>query len=232
MNFRLGSLLLVLTLPAALAGDGIPPRGSAEDYTAHEVSGKMAIGAAYVTPAQARKIFGEDLDKRGYVIFEVGMFPSGDTEVDISPDDFKLRQGPDSAVTRAATPHMVASDAHPQPSPDNADVPSKVHVYTADTIGVVHGPYGQRGVYTDTSATVTNYPPPQSRPAPGASAGANNERLEQSIDDKSLPDIKTKRAVAGYVFFPKPSKDKHADFELIYFGMDGQVSLKLSPPAK
>jgi hypothetical protein len=40
------------------------------------------------------------------------------------------------------------------------------------------------------------------------------------------------RAVAGYVFFPKSSKDKHAEFELIYFGVDGQVSLKLTPPAK
>ena len=34
------------------------------------------------------------------------------------------------------------------------------------------------------------------------------------------------------VYFPKPSNDKHTDYELIYFGMDGQVSLKLSPPAK
>jgi len=230
MKFRPGSLSFLLALSIAFAGDGIPPRGSAEDYTAHEVSGKIAIGAAYVTPAQVRKIFGEDLDKRGYVVFEVGMFPNGDADVDLSPDDFKLRQGSESAVTRAATPHMVASDAHPQSSPDNADVPNKVHVYTADTIGVYRGPNGQRGVYTDTSATVTNYPPPQPRPMPGQAS--NNDKLEQVIEDKSLPDIKTKRAVAGYVFFPKPSKDKHADFELIYFGIDGQVSLKLSPPAK
>jgi hypothetical protein len=229
MKFRLGALSLLITLSLAFAGDGIPPRGSAEDYTAHEVSGKIAIGAAYVTPTQVRKIFGEDLDKRGYVVFEVGVFPSGDTEVEISPDDFKLRQGQDSSVTRAATPHMVATDAHPQSSPDSADAPGKVHVYNSDTIGVYHGPNGQHGVYTDTSATVTNYPPPQSRPMPTQSA---NDKLEQLLEDKSLPDIKTKRAVAGYVFFPKPSKDKHADFELIYFGMDGQVSLKISPPPK
>lgn len=227
MKIRLGSLSLVLTLTTVFAGDGIPPRGSAEDYTAHEASGKIAIGAAYVTPAQARKIFGEDLHRRGYVVFEVGMFPGGDAEVDISPDDFKLRQGQDSAVTRAATPHMVATDAHPQSSPDNADVPNKVHVYNSDTIGVYRGPNGQHGVYTDTSATVTNYPPPQSRPMPRQVS--NNDKLEQLIEDKSLPDVKTKSAVAGYVFFPKPSEDKHADFELIYFGMEGQVSLKLSP---
>jgi len=234
MTFRLASLCALLALAMAFAGDGVPPRGSAEDYAAYDVSGKIAIGASYVTPAQARKIFGEDLDKRGYVVFEVGMFPTGDKEADISPDDFKLRQGQDSSVTRAATPHMVASDVH-QTSPDNADVPSKVHVYTADTVGVYQGSNGQHGVYTGTSATVTNYPPPQRPPQAGQSG--SNDKLEQVVEEKSLPDMKTRRAVAGYVFFPKApapknQKDKHTDFELMYFGIDGQVSLKLSAPAK
>jgi hypothetical protein len=229
MKFRLGLLCVLLTSTLTFAGDGIPARGSAEDYTAHDVSGKIAIGAAYVAPAQVKKIFGEDLDKRGYVVFEVGMFPVGDTQADISPDDFKLRQGKDSSVTRAATPHMVATDMHPSRSPDNASVPQKVHVYTSDTVGVYQGSNGQHGVYTGTSATVTNSPAPQAPPRSGQSTGS--DKLEQLIEDKSLPDIKTRRAVAGYVFFPKASNDKHADFELLYFGMDGQVSLKLSPPA-
>jgi hypothetical protein len=230
MHIRLGSLSLCLFLlpVVAFAGDGIPPRGSVEDYPAHEVSGKIAIGSAYVPPAQVKRLFGEDLDKRGYVVFEVGMFPTGDTEAEISPDDFKLRQGKESSVTRAATPHMVASDAHPQNQPDTASAPGKINVRTADTIGVYSGPNGQHGVYTATSATVSNSPPPP--PVPAAQSG-NNDKLERQIEDKSLPDTKTRRAVAGYVFFPKPSNDKHADFELIYFGIDGQVSLKLSPPA-
>jgi hypothetical protein len=38
--------------------------------------------------------------------------------------------------------------------------------------------------------------------------------------------------MAGYVFFPKPSNDKHTDYELLYFGLDGQVSLKLVPGTK
>jgi hypothetical protein len=229
MKLRLGSLCLLLTLTIAFAGDGIPPRGSAEDYAAHQVSGKVTIGATYVTPAQVKKLFGEDLDKRGYVVFEVGVFPAADIEAEISPDDFKLRQGKDSSVTRAATPHMVASDLHPQRSP-SAGIPGKVNVYTTDTIGVYSGSNGQHGVYTETSATVSNRPPPP--PPVPAGQSANNDKLEQLIEDKSLPDIKTKRDVAGYVFFPKPSTDKHADYELLYFGLDGQVSLKLSPPAK
>lgn len=229
MKFRVGPAFISFALWSAFAADGIPPRGSAEDYTAHDVSGKIAIGATYVTPAQVKKIFGEDLDKRGYVVFEVGMFPAGDTEADISPDDFKLRQGKDPGFSRAATPHMVATDAHPQKSPDYGGPTSPVHVYTSETIGVARGPYGG-GVYTDSSVSVTNYPPPS--PPPSAGRKTNNDELEQIVEEKSLPDIKTKRAVAGYVFFPKTTNDKHAEFELIYFGMDRQVSLKLSPPAK
>jgi hypothetical protein len=228
MKFRVGSLCLLLTLAIAFAGDGIPPRGSAEDYPAHQVSGSIAIGAACVTPAQVKKLFGEDLDKRGYVVFEVGMFPIGDTQAEVSPDDFKLRQGKDASVTRAATPHMVATDVHPQRSPDTG-IPQKVNVQTAETIGVYTGPNGQHGVYTDSRVGVSNYP---TAPPPPPARSAGNDGLEQQIEDKSLPDTKTRRAVAGYVFFPKPSTDKKADYELIYFGMDGQVTLKLSAPSK
>jgi len=225
MKLRLGLLCLILTLTMAFAGDGIPARGSAGDYPAHEVSGKIAIGAAYVAPAQVKKLFGEDLDKRGYVVFEVGMFP-GDTEAEISRDDFKLKSK-DGAVTRAATPHMVATDGHAQTS-STPEIPGKVNVRTVDTIGYEHGPYGRSGVYTDTSVAVSNAPPPQAPPARSASNGG----LEQRLEEKSLPDIRTRRAMAGYVFFPKPSNDKHTDYELLYFGLDGQVSLKLVPGTK
>jgi hypothetical protein len=44
MPLRLGFLCLLLAIASALAGDGIPPRGSAEDYPVHQISGKVAIG--------------------------------------------------------------------------------------------------------------------------------------------------------------------------------------------
>jgi hypothetical protein len=228
MNLRLVPLFL-LTLTLAIAGDGIPPRGSAEGYPAHDVSGKVAVGAALVSPAQVKKLFGEDLDKRGYVVFEIGMFPIGDTEVEVSPDDFKLRQGEEGAITRAATPHMVASDIHPQPSP-NTQIPSKVQVQTTDTIGIVRASNGRTAVYTDTSVSVGNRP--TAAPPSPTTQSTNNDELEQRIDEKSLPDVKTKRAAAGYVFFPKPVGDKHADYELLYFGFDGQVTLRLPATTK
>ena len=229
MTLRLGFLFLLLAMASASAGDGIPARGSADDYPAHQTSGKVAIGAAFVPPAQVKKLFGDDLDKHGYVVFEVGVFPVDATQTEISPDDFKLRQGKDGSVTRSATPHMVATDMHPQKSSD-PKVPGKVNVQTMETIGYEHGPYGRSGVYTDSRVAVSNYP---TAPPPPSTAGGNGQAgLEQQLEEKSLPDAKTTKAVAGYVFFPKPAGDKHADFELLYFGLDGQISLKLSPTSK
>jgi len=232
MTKRPGPLWLLLAIGAAMAGDGISPLPSAKSYPAHAEAGKLTLGAAYVTPAQVRKLFGDDLDRHGYVVFEVGMFPT-DTQVDIAADDFKMRQGKDPSILRALSPHDVAAGVHPssttQPRvPDSSKLPN---VYTSQTVGYGTGTYGRGGVYTDSRVNVNNYPaPPQSTPPPAK--GNDQAGLQQLLEEKALPDGKTNQRVAGYIFFPKPTGDKRADFELIYFGQDGQVSLKLSPTAK
>jgi hypothetical protein len=229
MPLRLGFLCLLLAIASALAGDGIPPRGSAEDYPVHQISGKVAIGAAYVPPAQVRKLLGEDLDKRGYVVFEVGVFPIDSKQLDVSADDFKLMQGKDTGIVRAGTPHSVAADVWPTPTAQ-PKTPGNVAVQSTETIGYQSGPYGH-GVYTDSRVGVGVGKDP-AVPPPAAPPVGNQAGLEQQLEEKSLPETKTTKAVAGYVFFPKPSRDKRADFELLYFGLDGQISLKLSPSAK
>lgn len=224
MTLRLGFLCLLLALASAVAGDGIPARGSADDYPAHQTVGKVAVGAAYIPPAQVKKLFGEDLDKRGWLVFEVGVFPVDATQTDVSPDDFKLRQGKDAGITRAATPHMVASDVRPQKS-TTPKLPENVHVYNTDTII-----YSGGHVYTESGTAVAVGKDPHAPAPPPPSA--DQAGLEQQLEEKSLPGVKTAKAVAGYVFFPKPSGDKHADFELLYFGLDGQITLKLPPAIK
>ena len=196
MPLRLGFLCLLLAIASALAGDGIPPRGSAEEYPAHQTAGKVAIGAAYIPPVQVRKLFGEDLDKHGYVVFEVGVFPIDSKQANVSAGDFKLMQGKDTSTVRAATPHGVAADVWPEPPGQPWD----------EAGGIGGG-------------------------GPRPTAGKRTV-LERQLEEKSLPEVKTSKAAAGYIFFPKTSKDKRADYELLYFGLDGQISLKLSPPAK
>jgi hypothetical protein len=111
---------LLCLLPAAalaFAGDGIPPRGSAEDYPAHQTSGKVAIGAALVPSAQVKKIFGEDLAKHGYLVCEVGVFPIDGTSPDVASGGFELALGKDTGIVRAATPHAVAAAVRAGPDP-------------------------------------------------------------------------------------------------------------------
>jgi len=112
---RIGLLCLLPAIAIAFAGDGIPPRGSAEDSPAHQIAGELAIGAAYVPPSQLRKLFGEDLEKHGYVVFEVGVFPVGQ-HPDASADGFKLMQGKKTGIVGAASPYDVAAAVWPQPS--------------------------------------------------------------------------------------------------------------------
>ena len=57
--------------------------------------------------------------------------------------------------------------------------------------------------------------------------------MQQELDDKSLPEGKTTQAVAGYLYFPKPSgRAKIAAFDLTYCGAAGQVKRRVSAPAK
>ena len=219
--------LVLLTL--GYAGDGVPPRGSGADYPASQTAGSVTIGVACVSAATTKQIFGEDLDRHGYLVFEVAFFPLNGEQADVSTGDFRLRQGSDPTTVRAASPHAVAVAVYPEKSPKPA-TPGNVTVYQSETIGYESGGAGRRGgVYTASSVDVAvghdpNAPPPP--PPNGATA-----TLEQKLENQSLPEGITPRAVAGYVFFPKPSKDKRGVYELMYLGKAGQATLELSPPS-
>jgi hypothetical protein len=70
---------------------------------------------------------------------------------------------------------------------------------------------------------VGNGPPSYPVPATGPNVGA----MEQELWTKSLPDGKTAVAVAGYLYFPKPSGKKDGVWELMMDGVDGRVKLSL-----
>jgi len=229
MTLRSGLLPPLILLAGAYAGDGVPPRGSGADYPASQTVGSVAIGVACVSAANAKQIFGEDLDKHGYLVFEVGFFPLNGTQADVSTAGLHLRQGSDPATVRAVTAHDIAAAVFPEKSP-KPTVPGNVAVYSSETIGYESGGAGRRGgVYTASGVGVGVGRDPNAPPAPPPDA--RMVTLEQRLEDQSLPEGITPRAVAGYVFFPKPSKDKRGAYELTYFGKAGQATLKLSPPS-
>ena len=56
--------------------------------------------------------------------------------------------------------------------------------------------------------------------------------MEQELADKALPEGKTTRAVAGYLYFPKTTaKQRNASYEITWYGIDRQVHLTI-PAAK
>ena len=52
--------------------------------------------------------------------------------------------------------------------------------------------------------------------------------MEQELADKALPEGKTIRTVAGYLYFPKPTaKQKNPAYEITWYGSDRQVHLTI-----
>lgn len=62
-------------------------------------------------------------------------------------------------------------------------------------------------------------------------AAQRRSNWENDLSDRALKEVKTTKAVAGYVFFPKAKGKQSGDFEILYFGETGQISIK-APPAK
>jgi hypothetical protein len=203
------------------AGDGIHPRAASADYPVEARAGDVTVAAAIVPAAQARKIFGADLNRAGYVVVEIALFPDAGAGLQIAADDFMLRNAP------PASARAVADVIDRKDNPSHGK-PGGPQVYTAVTVGYETGSaggpvYGRRhGVYTSTSVGVGNppYPGPVHDPA----------ALEHDLADKALPEGNTARAVAGYLYFPKPA-GRNADYELTWYAAAGAVRMMV-PAAK
>ena len=53
--------------------------------------------------------------------------------------------------------------------------------------------------------------------------------IEQELDNKALPEGRTPQAVAGYLYFPRPSKKKNEELSLTWYAPQGNpVRLTLS----
>jgi hypothetical protein len=232
-----GRILCVAVLPLSLTlGAGIRPRATAADYPAHESAGGVTVAAAVIPPDQVKKLFAANLNKMGYVVVEVAVYPDDGNEVDLRSRDFLLRSGSGSTV-RPVSVDVITSRMEQKNAPKAPPLPSNVQVYTGTTIGYESGGYdpvtGRRGggVYTGTSVGVGigNYPAP---PPPNPS-GPDPISAGPDLASQALPETKTIQPVAGYLYFPKPEgwKEKSAQ-HLTYYGEHGQVRLEIPAPKK
>ncbi len=232
MSLRGGAIMAIVAAAALWAGEhGIHPRPTPDDYPARETAKGFTLAAAVLTPEQVKKRFATDLNK-GYIAVEVGVFPEKDHEVTLAAKDFMARFGAESEIERPMSPQTIAARlGKKDANPTNPDVPSKVHVYTAETVGYEHGTAGpngrsQGGVYTGTTTGVgvgdPPYPPP---PAQTSSSGMDRTSIQLELDDFSLPEHAITEDTGGYLYFAKPAKGKSAPLHLIYYGEQGKIEL-------
>jgi hypothetical protein len=83
------------------------------------------------------------------------------------------------------------------------------------------------GTYETTGVSVGN---PQTNPLPPTSRGPDPRVLQDKLQAKVLPQGKTGKAVAGYLYFPKPPKKPPNNLlELAYSKNNPPLNLPLPP---
>lgn len=181
-------------------------------------------------------MFAADLNAAGYIVIEVGVFPARD--VDISPLDFTLLTDPNSIAERTAdTGAIVAAavkDSGSSPRTGNNDV------YVTAGTSIEHASYPDPVTGKRTSATVIGEgvgigvgPPGSQSPFPPRQSGPTRYQLSQQLQAKLLPDGSTATPVAGYLYFPKPSKKvRNQTLVLQWQTSIGRVDIKLPNPPK
>ena len=224
-------------LMQAGAADGIRPRPSASDYPAHETAGGITVAAAAIPADQVRKLFATDLNKAGYLVFEVAVYPEQGKTADLDSGDFMLKIGSDGDVIRAASPQAIASAAQRKNAPP-AKNPHDVNVYPTAEVGYESGAYdpvtGRRthGWYTAAGVGVgSGQPQDPNAPPPSGSTDRDQWIMRRELEDKALPAGKVTQAVAGYLYFPQSaSKNRTALYQLNWYSDTAKVSVAVPPP--
>lgn len=243
MLFLATPLILVLVTDKP----GLRARGSEQAYPAHAQEAVVSIGAEMLSAEEVRNTFATDLN-RGFLVVEVGVFPSKDKSWNLNAADFSLRIGSEKMV-RPASPSTISAilqrKANHQGGSQRAGSPNDIVVYPSATIGYESGSGGidssgrQRrgggwvtggGVGVGTAGNTGGPMPP-----PPASTGADRAVMQEELRDKSLPEGEIKTAVAGYLYFPMPADQKKSPagrkaFELVYQNVDAKIRVNVPRP--
>ena len=211
-NLLLGVAFFTLTPFATADPRGTVPKTSADRYPTHAEQGGTKIGAALMSPEEARKVFGFDVD-RACLIVEVALYPLNDKERKVSLGDFSLRVAGANTAVKPSTATAVAANWQ-QLFRVQKDV--KVEPSGEVTVGPHNGHIeAQVGVETD-------YGPPHS------ASERDRATVEAELRDKGLPEGKASSPVAGYLYFPILSRKKHTALQLDYETNGSRVILQLS----
>jgi len=248
----------VLAAVGLLASDhsGVRPRGAPKDYPAHGSAAGFTIAASVVPAGKVKHQLSPNLVKAGYTVLEVAVYPDPGKEVDVFPGDFTMRIGSNPNVANAESPAMVVRSIEAGKRVDDPQIPARVQVHGEETIGVSTGgrdpATGRRyptSVYTGTGVGVGAGNPGAGDPSPadpryppgdprnpdvtgGAPPQATPWTLGDKLAEKALPQGRTVRAVAGYLYFPEVSPrlvNSNDAYYLDYAGSNVQIHLTVPP---
>lgn len=202
---RLVLLFFSFVLTLAAASPGIRPRADAASYPSNPTEADFSIGAWLIPAEQVKKMFKLDLNRAGYVVVEVGVFPAPGRDVDLYPTDFTLYVGQELATLRPVSADSIAEILAGRPEPSRSHSPPDVNTSVGASIGHVSYPdpvTGRRtgGSITETDAGVgiggpaprpcRGYDCDQSTPAPPISPSSpiqDANAVSQDLWEKSLP---------------------------------------------
>jgi hypothetical protein len=217
------SVLIVGLLNCCVAvGQNLPaPRTSASAYPVSKVQPVYSIGAKQLSKTEVRNSFATPLAGR-YIVVEIGFYPADSKTISLKQSDFVLRTSDGNDQASPASPETIASILQKRPESSN-----DVTLYPTANVGYVSYPsydgsgrrvsgpvYGAGvgvGVDQNTSAATT---------------GSDRQTMETELLDKELKDEDVSKPVAGYLYFPIPTKQK-VDYRLEYQGTDAVTTLPL-----
>jgi hypothetical protein len=217
------------------AQHGIRPRSTSEDYPIHQSvrteHGKaLAIGVTLLPEKQVKKVFSPALNKK-FIVVEIGVFPPPGASATVAGADFALKIGeemvhPLSADSAAAS---LGRARNPDPNWDNHDIHGSAGAgigYERGTDPVTGRPV--RGLSRSAGVGAANDPAAGPYPYPDPPPPQDPRNVQEDVENRGLPEGATADPVAGYLYFPVPSKiRKNGQFLLLYLAGESPVTMPL-----
>ncbi len=214
--------LISVLVAAGCAAQGIKPRAQAADFPAQTEGKDFTLGAARIPADEVQAAFTTDLSRR-YIVVEVAVYPRNGQPVDVNADDFVLRVAGSKDIVRPVRAKTVAAVLQ-----KSAPADRNIDLYPTVGVGYETGGYdpatGRRGGGLTTS-TGLGVGIGNSRPA---STPEDRKVMETELTEKGLPEGKTGKPVAGYLYFPSTPKKKAVAYELEYQSPSGPAVLPLN----
>ena len=219
-------VLIAGCLTVWAAPKGTVPRAVATSYPAHAEQDGVGVGAKLLSRDEARKAFVSDVNDCCLIV-EIALYPRKDKAIDVSLNDFILRQIGSETAAKPSSAKLIAASLQ-----KSSRAKRDISVYPSTEIGYGSGPAydpntgTQRagGVYTRTGVGV-------GIGSPGAGAtDKDRSTMETELSEEGLPEGSATAPVAGYVYFPIHSTKKKVSYELSYVLNGNKVVLALPQP--